>query len=122
MLRELYNDIHFEDESTDMKLIKQGLLIEIIKNRQTLKDNLVLYVDRTTKWNSSSKAYVYEFDEEESIPLDLNGAPYFLELGLIREVIDVWHQWNDKKDISTENECIATIYYAENDSYMAALH
>lgn len=42
-----------------MKLIKQDLLIEIIKNRDSLLNNLVLYVDRTTKWNSSSKAYVY---------------------------------------------------------------
>jgi hypothetical protein len=101
-----------------MKLVKKQSLIEAIRNLKNFNESEIFYVEK--EWNHLSRTFVYQFDEEADVPLEIEGVAYFLEVPVICEVIDVWNQWNKKK-CSIESECEAVIYYAKNDSYKPAV-
>jgi len=45
---------------------------------------------------------------------------YFLEVDLVREVLEVWSAWRNGQIPTTNEACTAVIYYAEHDAYQPA--
>ncbi len=101
-----------------MNRITSGNLSEIISNIYSYPDQAVLYVIRKPSWDYTSITYLYEFDEEEEPPLNINAADYFLEVSIVKEVVEVWKEWNP--NLITDNYLFkAVLYYAINDSYLS---
>lgn len=88
-------------------------LEEILKKLHSLDDELIIFAEKTPKWTANSKAII-SYQEEFGV----QEFPYFLEVGIAKEAIDVWSQWRNDRKPSIENICEATICYAENDAYL----
>src|SRR4051794_24002241 len=98
-----------------MELINNNTLENIIKEIDSFEDDMVLYVEqKDDKWHLSSMAYIYSFGNEEEVPTEVKGVPYFLEISLINEVMEVWKSWTSNKKNANQEIVIAVIYYAEN--------
>lgn len=103
-----------------MKLIEQTTLSELINDLSQYDESFVVYTDTTNNIDSGSVVYLYEFDEEEDVQILAGGNHYFLEIGLIADVIETWNDWTDHQRNNTDDLCNAVIYYAANDAYMSA--
>lgn len=100
-----------------MKVITSGTLEDIIQNITEFEDEMVLYADQNVKWGPRSKSCVYDFEKDEQVPAIIDEIPYFLEVSLVKEVIDVWRRWTPKEQYVLKEFTEAVIFYAENDSY-----
>jgi hypothetical protein len=91
---------------------------DAIDKLDILHDELTLCVEKKRGgWTPSSRAVLVIAltgdDDEPPLPF-----VYFLEIDLIREVINVWRDWRKGKKPTLEEKCEAVIYYAENDAYL----
>jgi hypothetical protein len=104
-----------------MELLKEGTLRSIIKDINSFDENLniIVYAEKKDKvWDQNSNALVLLEDLEESKSSRKERFLYFLEVYLIKEVIEVWKEWSDNLNPDIEELCDAVIYYAENDAYL----
>ncbi len=99
-----------------MKLIEENTLENAIKDIDSFDDEDVLYVRKP--WNKNSQTYVYTYGEGENSPLDINSIPYFLEVFIVKEVIEVLKEHTKNMNSDINEVCKAVIYYAENDAYI----
>jgi len=100
-----------------MKVIASSTLQNIIRNISDFEDKMVLFVGKEVTWSSLSKSHVYSFEGEEQISVAVDDFLYFLEIYLVKEVIDVWKSWTADKQHGLAELIEAVIFYAENDSY-----
>jgi hypothetical protein len=100
-----------------MELVKEGKLLDIIKSIQDFDDEQIVFVKSKDNWHTGSDALVLQFEDDETVRLEIGDLYYFLEVDLIKEVMEVWSQWNNNKKSSLNEICEAVIYYAVNDSY-----
>ncbi|WDF78366.1 hypothetical protein PQ469_31245 [Mucilaginibacter sp. KACC 22773] len=103
-----------------MKFITTGTLENIIHNIHEFDDLAVLFVDQKLKWGPLSKTCIYFFEDGEEVPSKIDDIPYFLEVELVKEVIDVWNIRTTGKRQGSKDIIDAVIFYAERDAYMPA--
>lgn len=51
------------------------------------------------------------------MPMEYKQATYFLEVDLIKDVIEVFNEWHEKHKTNIKKVCEAVIYYAVHDAY-----
>jgi hypothetical protein len=53
-----------------------------------------------------------------TLPAEARGYNYLIEVGLAKEVLQVWSAWRSGEEPSASDTCAAVIYYAVNDTYL----
>lgn len=93
-------------------------LLELVQQIDDFDEELTIYIEGDS-WSGDSEVVVALEPDNGSIPPTAEGKKYFLEVDLVREVLEVWSDWRDGRE-PTENEMVeAVIYYARNDAYLA---
>ena len=88
---------------------------EVIQNLDFLSNADTVFASRPFK--KESEIRLVKDAHLDNRELEASGFSYFLEVAIMREVIEVWQKWRNER-IPTLNEKIeAIIYYAENDAY-----
>ena len=93
-------------------------LIEILNNINNLDDELVIYAVKNPNWEMSSPAIALPEPDINKLPSDLKEMSYFLEVDIVKEVLEVWSQWRNGQKPSNNEKFEAVVYYAENDAYI----
>ena len=101
-----------------MKTIKNDTLKNIINSIDQFSEEMVLFVRK--EWGINSDSYVYDFEDDEEVPMKINDEYYFLEVAAVNDVIDVWNSWTSGNQASIEQVVAAVIHYAVNDAYKSA--
>lgn len=99
-----------------MEVVATDALINIIRDINGFGNEVVLFVVKDAQWKCLSKCFAYSFNLDEDVPLIIDEAVYFLEAELVKDVIEVWKDWNSVQYASLEKLVDAVIYYAENDA------
>jgi hypothetical protein len=88
-------------------------LIELIANVDQMDAEDVIFAKRD--WQSESEARVFRLTEDYRAPDEakLLGYEYFLEVDVIRQVLEEFH---DRADASLEEKCQRVIHYAVYDA------
>ena len=96
--------------------IKEVTLKEIVEDVDQLGDDGTVYLYE--KWTVNSKGFmITASDDDEELPMEYKLAKYFLEVDLIKDVIEVFNEWHEKHTTNIKKVCEAVIYYAVNDAY-----
>ena len=92
-------------------------LREILNNIEQISDEHVIYARKDPEWDLDSSAVLLRLDDAVDVHSHLENLTYFLEIGIVKEVLEVWQQWRGRKP--NELERIESIlYYANNDAYL----
>ncbi len=92
-------------------------LAEIVNALDIQNDSDVVYAARIDgEWRAQSPANVVAVGENPSS--ELQGKDYFLEVWLIKEIIEVAQQWSCETGLSLARRVEAAIYYATHDAYI----
>ena len=88
-------------------------LIELIANVDQMDAEDVVFAKRD--WQPESEARAFRLTEECRVPDEAKvlGYEYFLEVDVIRQVLEVFH---DRVDVSLEEKCQRVIHYAIYDA------
>lgn len=78
-----------------------------------VEDDLTVYVPSGAAVTPDTPVAVLDEDVEEPP----GGMAYLLEVGLIKEVIEVWRDWRDGAEPSVDQACEAVSYYSRHDAY-----
>lgn len=93
-------------------------LAELSRKIETLDDDLIIYAEANPAWSGNSAATVGPSNVDIEQLTKFKGMPYFLEVWLAKEVLEVWQDWRNGQ-VPTEQEALeALIYYATFDGYM----
>lgn len=88
-------------------------LIELIANVDQMDDEDVIFAKRD--WQPGSEARVFKLTEDYRVPDEAKefGFEYFLEIDVVRQVLEEFH---GRADASLEEKCRRVIYYAVYDA------
>jgi hypothetical protein len=95
-------------------------LAELLDRASELDDELTIYAGGGPDATASSRAVAAAEPEDGSVPPDAEGLEYLLEADQAKEVIDVWSEWRDGAQPSTQDRVEAVTYYAKNDAFLPA--
>jgi hypothetical protein len=89
------------------------ILSEMVRKIDLLGDNLAVCVRRP--WEAAAETRVVELDSSLRVPQTIldEGFEYFLEVHVIKEVLQVLRGRN----VSVEDKTALLIHYAQNDAY-----
>ncbi len=68
-------------------------------------------------WTADSPAVVLEEDAVGGAAPSQPSYSYLLEVGIAKEVIEVWSSWRNGREPTSEEATRAVIHYAEHDAY-----
>jgi len=89
-------------------------LFEIIRNLESLDDNLTICAARSPEWTEDSNAILTQsYIAAADCPI-----PYFLEVSVAKDVIRAWSHARSGRVPTSHECCEALIYYATNDAYL----
>lgn len=99
-------------------------LAEVIQNRKELYDSesreaLMLYAPSNEAITLSTMMVLVLFRENSLVPAVPQGMKYFLEIELVKDVLEVWSQWRDQRVPTLQEACEAICYYASHDAYLS---
>lgn len=98
-------------------------LREIIKNLESLDDELIIYIEGKSKWSVDSEAIlVAPIGDSDNVSLENIGdleMEYFLEVDIAKGVVKDWEKWQSPK-LTLKQKCKIILYYAQNDAYPPA--
>jgi hypothetical protein len=95
-------------------------LLELLTNLRDLDDTLNIFAEADPEWSAESKAALCVPREDGSAepPTEAAGMTYLLDVGLAKEVVEVWRAWRGGRVPSPEDVCEAVIFYAKYDAYL----
>lgn len=93
-------------------------LVDLLDNIEMIDENSSLYIKSTEN--------IHEDVDVIIIPIDLvpnggktpKGLNYLLEVYLIKEVLDVWKNWRDGKEPTSEEKINAIDYFVKHDAFL----
>lgn len=91
-------------------------LQQLLGELGSLSDEETLFAAQP--WSPSSTAVSLEEDSPEADDAQARGLAYLLEVGLAKDVVDVWSQWRDGRAPTPSEAVEAVIYYAVHDTYL----
>nr|WP_294944760.1 hypothetical protein [uncultured Mucilaginibacter sp.] len=100
-----------------MQFVATDTLENIISRIDSFSDEMILFVVKDESWKPSSTSLVYHFDTDEVGPFVIDGAEYFLEVALVKDVMEVWKDWTSAQHPPLAELVEAVIHYAEYDAY-----
>ncbi len=89
-------------------------LLELLPSLGDVDEELVVVARRP--WTRYSDATCVDEDVDERP----SGLDYLLEVGLVREVAQVWSAWRDGREPTPAELADAVIHYTEHDAYLPA--
>jgi hypothetical protein len=100
-------------------------LYEIIKSIESQQEEATIFAERVNgEFRPESRAVLIEMTHEElSMPVQevaLKRAPgteYFLEIFVVKDVLEGWQEHRQKAETTPEELTAVTIYYAKNDAW-----
>ena len=100
-------------------------LFEVIKSIGTFDDEGTIFVQKINGYyHPKSEAVVIEMTDEELemktsevAKIRCPGKSYFLEVFIVREILDGWASSHDGKQPNTDQACQFLIHYADHDAY-----
>jgi hypothetical protein len=90
-------------------------LSAILEGLDGLDDELTISAGEP--WTVSSSAVAVP-EPGASTPRGKENLSYLLEVGLAKEVVQVWRQWRGGREPTLPDKIEAVLYYATHDSYL----
>ncbi|GAB2810850.1 hypothetical protein [Lentzea nigeriaca] len=81
-----------------------------------LDDDSTIYA--APPWTSASAAVAVVEDSPEMHAALAAGMTYLLEVDLVYDVLEAWHEWRPGRTATSDDKCAAVIHYAEHDAYL----
>jgi hypothetical protein len=89
---------------------------QVVGGIEGFSDGGIIFVpDDTGDVSLSSPVKILDLD---STLAGVPGFRYFLEVELVKDVLQVWSDWRDGQSPTLDESLAAIIYYAANDSYI----
>lgn len=95
-------------------------LLAVMENLDALPEYYAIYGHRVGRsWDASAECVVAEEDEDGFLEREFDGIVlhYILDVGLVRNVLEVWGNWRGRATLSADEKVRATLYYAEHDAF-----
>lgn len=93
-------------------------LREIILAVEKLDENLVIFARKNGEWDLDSPAALLLLNDAAEVDMHLDDLTYFLEIGIAKEVLEVWGEWRGGRKPTESERVDAVLYYANNDAYI----
>ena len=93
-------------------------LRELVERLDELDDGLTLYAKGGIGAGADSPAVAAFEPEDGSVPPEAAGMSYVLEVLGALEVVEVWSEWRDGREPTTDDMLEAILHYAKNDAYL----
>jgi hypothetical protein len=89
---------------------------ELVERIEELDIDSTIYAVRVGGWTPESPAVVAVEPEDGSVPSDVEGMQYLLEVRVAREVLDWFRNLNNGRDPTPREATEAIIHYAVHDA------
>jgi hypothetical protein len=97
-------------------------LIELLNGIDHFDNEQAIFVPINSEPSEDSEAIISSLIiiESELPSLDVpKGMKFLLDVETVKEIIQVWRDWNNEKEPSPMDKYQAVLYYVENDAYLA---
>ena len=91
-------------------------LADVLDRLETFDDEATVFVESGSPTDGDSRATVSGPDEDDREPPA--GFAYVLEIGLMKDVLQVWSAWRGGAQPTSREKCEAVLYYSSNDAYL----
>lgn len=93
---------------------------EVVKNLENIQDDLVIYIERGSKWSCESQVILAHESENGLVPSNVAAfdMEYFLEVFLAKSVLEDWVASKEDETLTWKKKCDVLLYYALNDAYL----